>query len=375
MHRIKLASPSFGPEELRAVREVLRSGWVVHGPKNKELEQLIAGYFSVPHCILVNSGTSALYAALKALEIRGEVIVPSFTMSATVNAIIIAGARPVFADVDERTGNIDPANIEKKITKKTEAIMPVHFAGQPANMGAIGAIARAHHLHLIEDAAETMGATWEGRLAGTFGDAGCFSFWASKAITTGEGGAIITANNRLAKWIRAFIAHGITTTTSDRQKSVKPWYRDAIMPGHNFRMSNIAAAIGVEQIKKINRLNECRRKLAAQLTELLKSVPDIRPMERLPEADHVYQMYVIRVSRRIRNQLVRFLRSEGIEASVHFDPPVHRQTYYRRQFGTQHLPNTMALAETVITLPLFPDMRYGQLKRIAKTLFCGIQHT
>lgn len=366
MNTIKLASPSFGPEEIRAASSVMRSGWVVHGPKNREFEELIAISLGAKHCVAVNSGASALHLALISCGITsGEVIVPSFTMSATANAVVTAGCVPVFADIDPKTGNIDPEDIRRRVTKRTRAIIPVHLAGQPCDMTLLMSVARRHKIPVIEDAAETIGGKWRGRAAGTFGKAGCLSFWASKAITTGEGGAIVTDDARVAKIARALSAHGIASTTAQRLKAAKPWRRDAVMAGYNFRLSHIAAAIGVEQAKKLNRLNEARRRHAATLKRLIANIEEMSPLFESPEAFHVYQMFVVTVPARVRDQFVLGLRARGVEASVHFDPPVHEQTFYRKRFGRVKLPATEKLARTAVTLPLYPFMTERDLKTVA----------
>lgn len=363
---IPLSRPSIGREERRAVADVLRSGWVAHGPKNKEFEELLKDYFRVKEVVVVNSGASALLLSLLALGVKGEVLVPSFTMSASANAIILAGARPVFVEIEEATGNLDPQRLEEKITSRTQAIMPVHFAGQSCKMDQILAIARRHKLMVIEDSAEAIGARYKGRLAGTFGDAGCLSFWASKNITTGEGGAVLTNKKKIADRVRILMAHGIPTTTFEREKAPKPWERESQAAGFNMRMSNINAAIGVAQIKKIDKLNARRKKLAAYLTDKLSSVSELRHLAARDECDHVYQMYVVQLQRAsARDKLVRALRARGIGASVHFDPPVHKQIFYRKQYNPILLPVTERLSSRVVTLPLFPDMRFRDLDYIA----------
>lgn len=366
---IPLSRPSIGSAEIQAVAAVLRSGWVAHGPKNKEFEDLLKDYFGVKEAVVVNSGASALFLALRALDIAGEVIVPSFTMSASANAIVSAGARPVFAEIEEATGNLDPQKLEEKITSRTQAIMPVHFAGQSCKMDQILTIARRHKLMIIEDSAEAIGARYKGQLAGTFGDAGCLSFWASKNITTGEGGAVLTNKKKIADRVRMLMAHGIPTTTLEREKARKPWYRDSIAAGFNMRMSNINAAIGVVQIKKIDELNARRKKLAAYLTDKLSSVSGLRPLALLPECDHVYQMYVVQLlGFSARDPLVHRLRARGVGASVHFDPPVHKQTFYQKQYGSVSLPVTERLSSRVVTLPLFPGMSFRDLDYVARMI-------
>ncbi|OGZ97673.1 MAG: hypothetical protein A3D41_03205 [Candidatus Sungbacteria bacterium RIFCSPHIGHO2_02_FULL_41_12b] len=364
---IPLCRPSFDGSELEEVRGVLASGWVAHGPKNKEFEKLLADFFGVKEVILLNSCASALEAALVGLGIRGEVIIPSFTMSATANAVVRAGAAPVFCDVEWKTGNMDASLIEGLITKKTEVIMPVHFAGFPCDMDAIAAIAKKHNLYVIEDSAECIGGKWNGKFAGTFGSAGCFSFWATKNITTGEGGVIITNDHSFAERVRTFMSHGISRDTHERQKLERPWERDSVMAGVNYRMGDIPAAIGVAQMKKLSGLNAKRKKHAEYLNSSLNSLETeglIELPREFPGAESVWQMYVIKVKPEVRDGLVLKLRENGIGASVHFDPPVHLQTFYKKNFPVKSLPATEKLSKSVITLPLFPDLTESELDYI-----------
>lgn len=369
MKLIPLGRPAVGRAEISNVVKVLKSGWLTHGEYNQELENLLKKYFGVRECVLVNSCASALLAALIALELpRGsEVIVPSFTFVASANAIVLANLKPVFAEIDINTGNLDIRLLERYVTKKTRVIMPVHFAGQPCDMSVVMRLARRYQLKVVEDAAECLGGKWENKLAGTFGDLGCFSFWATKNITTGEGGAIITDSSRLAEKLRAIIAHGVPSSTLDREQQTKPWLREAVLPGFNFRLSNLAAAVGAAQFKKINRLNRRRRHLAKRLTAALKPIPGVIPLLPLTRAESVYQMFCIRLEKIDRTKFIAGLQRAGIQASVHFDPPVHRQKFYR-QFSGGKLAATDKLSQTEVTLPLYPDMSFKEIERIIKSV-------
>ena len=372
---IPLCIPNIGDEEVQAAVEVMKSGWLTHGPKNTEFEEEFAKYIGVKRAISLNSCTSALHMAIQALGIRGEVILPSFTFVASANAVITAGARPVFADIYYDTCNINPDDIEEKITENTEAIMPVHYGGQSCEMDRIIEIANKHHLAVIEDSAETIGGEYKGKKAGSFA-IGCFSFFPTKNITTGEGGMFTTNDDVLADKVKALIGHGISSTAFAREKSEKPWFRSASFAGYNFRMSNILAAIGVEQLKKLDEMNEKRRAHANYLSEGLKDIDEID----LPVEDkfcrHVYQMYTIKLKNQDRDNFVRQLRKKGIGASVHFDPPVHKQAYYvENGYGKVDLPVTEKVAISIVTLPMYPQLTQKELDTIISTIRDIVQST
>jgi len=369
MERIPLCIPALGDEEVHAVEQVIRNGWLAHGTKNHEFEALFQEYLGVKHAITLNSCTSALHISLEALNIQGEVITPSFTWVATVNAIILAGATPIFVDINTDTRNISPEAIEQAITDKTEAIMVVHYGGLPADMPAIIKIAQKHNLRIIEDSAECLGASYNDIQVGTY-DVGCFSFFPTKNITTGEGGMLTTNDDKLAKHIRTVIAHGIDSTTFAREKAEKPWLRIASQYGYNFRMSNVLAAIGVEQMKKLNELNQARQEIAHQYFRQLENLKDI-DLHIIPEGfTHSWQMFTILVPPQIRDALLAHLRAQNIEASVHFDPPVHQQEPYKDIHQATPLTNTNLVSASLITLPIFPGMSKDQVDRVCYEIKC-----
>lgn len=372
--KIPLCIPEIGQEEIARVKNVLESGWLAHGPQNRQFEADFADYLGVKHAIALNSCTSALQLALQVQGITGEVIVPSFTFVASANAIVNAGAKPVFADIDYDTCNMDPSKIEAKITSKTQAIMPVHFGGQLCKMDVLTEIAEKHNLKIIEDSAETLGGTFNGKNAGNFG-VGCFSFFPTKNITCGEGGMLTTDDDKIADLTRIYMGHGMSSSTFEREKKEKPWLRAAIVPGYNFRLCDVLAAIGVEQMKKLDKFNTLRRQHAKYLNKNINTDDIDLPVE-LPECRHVYQMYTIKLSKDIdRNMFIRLLRDKGIGANVHFDPPVHLQPFYSSgSFDTRNLKVTEKVAESIVTLPMYPSLSKEQLDYMIETIREAIKH-
>lgn len=366
---VPLSFPSIGEEERQAIIKVLDTGWLTHGPKNREFEEAFALYHGVAHAVSMNSCASALQVAIECQKIKGEVIVPSFTWVASVNAIIKSGAIPVFIDIQPDTCNIDPSAIETLISSRTEALMPVHFAGQTADMTEIMKIAQKHGLAVIEDSAETLGGKHHGKVAGSFGT-GCFSFFPTKNITTGEGGMMITNDSSLAHKARCLIGHGIDNSTYERESIKNPWFRGSNMVGYNFRMTNFQAAMGLAQLRKLDIFNNKRRNLASIYNNLLSDIHQISlPIEK-PENKHVYQMYTIQVKdASLRDKLVNYLRHLGIGASVHFTPVVHEMNPFKnRKYRSGCMTNTELVSSKIISLPMYPDMDTEDIIFISKII-------
>lgn len=362
--KIPLSLPFLDNEEAEAIQKILQSGWLTDGPVNGEFEELFAAYIGVKRAVTLNSCTSALQLALEASSIDGEVILPSFTFVASANAVVRAGATPVFADIEYGTCNIDPDDIVRKITPRTQAIMVVHFAGQSCSMERILEIARTHRLKIIEDSAETIGGTFNDRKTGSFG-IGCFSFFPTKNITTGEGGMLTTNDDDIADKVKALAGHGIYKGTFKRETEREPWLREAVLPGYNYRMSGLLAALGVQQMKKVDWMNDRRCEHAAYLNEKLSFDEIDRPIVDAG-CRHVYQMYTIKVRNMDRSEFVMGLRDKGVMASVHFCPPVHQQAYYadRYPFQAGSLPVTERVAETIVTLPMYPQLTRAELNYV-----------
>tara|TARA_Y100000992_G_scaffold70167_1_gene43988 strand:+ start:45 stop:1145 length:1101 start_codon:yes stop_codon:yes gene_type:complete len=360
--KIPLCRPSISNNEIKLVAKSLKSSWLTHGPFNIKFEQLFNKKFKTRYSIAMNSCTSALECAVKSLGVRGEIIIPSFTWVSTANAIINCGSKPVFADVDYKTRNIDLNSIKKCVTKKTVAIIVVHFAGLPCDMNKIVKFCKKKNIKIIEDSAETLGAKIGSKFTGTFGT-GCFSFFPTKNITTTEGGMLTTNSKNTYNYIKKLIAHGI-----DKKIKTNFWYRVAVLPGHNFRMPNHLAAIGYLQLKKIEKFNKKRNQIASIYNSELSKINHKIHTPYIPKGyTHSYQMYTITVSKKIRNKLLNYLKTHNIEASAHFDPPLHSQKYLKK-YNKMNLPITNKLSKEIITLPIFPDMTKKEVFYVIKIL-------
>ncbi len=350
--RVPLCKPDVGPDELAAIAQVFETGALSHGSQIVEFETAFANRIGVRHAIALNSCTSGLY--LLSLRIReqigeGEIIVPSFTFVASANSIVCGGMSPRFVDVNWETAEVSANDIEPAINERTRAIMVVHYAGRPCPMVEVMELAAKHHLAVIEDSAECLGAKVAGKEAGSLGW-GVFSFYSTKNVTTGEGGMITTDDDDLAAWLRLRVAHGVSKGSYSRDNVSRKWYRNAIVAGHNFRLSNFQAAMGLVQLNKLDAMNAKRYAVAEQYYAALKEMPEVECPEHLPFGAHSYQMYPIKVKEQIRDRVLIHLNECGVEASAHFDPPVHWQTAYRREGFS--LPVTEKLARSTITLPI-----------------------
>jgi len=361
---IPINAPQIGQEEIDAVVKVLKSGNLTHGlgagPMVTEFEKAFAQFVKTKHAIGVNTGTAALHLAIAGADVKpgDEVILPSFTFVATAEVIVIAGAKPVFVDIDPETYNISPKEIEKVITKKTKAIMPVDLYGLSADVQPIREIADKHGLKIIEDAAQAHGAVYNGKPAGAFADVACWSFYASKNMTTGEGGMITTNNDEVAKRLRFMRSHG------EKEKYT------SLMLGHNYHMPEIQAAIGCVQLKKLPSFLTKRGKNAKKLTEKLGQAKDLQLPKEPKGYKHSWYLYTVRMKRakkEQRDKAVEELKRKGIGAEVYYMNPVHLMPYYR-SFGKYRLPETEKAARQVFSLPVHPGVTAEQIDFIGKTV-------
>jgi perosamine synthetase len=360
---LPFARPEIGDEEIAAVTDTLRSGWITTGPMVKRFEQEFAAFVGAPAALALSSCTAALHLALEAVGIQegDEVIVPTMTFAATAEVVRYFNACPVLVDCQPDTLNIDPDGIERAITSRTRAIIPVHFGGQPCEMDRILEIARRHDLRVVEDAAHALSARYQGKTIGMLGDVTCFSFYATKTITTGEGGMATTGNPELAERMRLMSLHGISTDAWKRYAAEGSWSYEIIRPGYKYNMTDLAAAIGVEQLKKCQRFREARRRIAAQYNEGFIDLPEVRALVCRADVQHAWHLYVIQLElerlRISRNECIVALKKKNIGTSVHFIP-LHLHPYYRKTYGYQpsDFPTATAAIERTISLPIYPAM-------------------
>ncbi len=353
---IPISYPSIGEDELNAIKKVFENGWLGMGALVKDFENGVSEYLGARNVIAVNNGTSALHIALVSAGIKkgDEVIVPSFTYAASVQAIVNAGATPVFCDVEMKALNMCIKDALKKITKKTKAIMPVHYGGQPCDMDGLSVICKDHNIRLIEDAAHAFGTAYKGRKIGSFGDIACFSFDSIKIITCGDGGAVATNDDNLAQEVIKRRSLGIDRETFARyndQRSRQPsWSYGVVNEGFRYQMNNINAAIGLAQLKKINGFIQRRQEIVKMYDSAFKDTRQIGLLSH-DYASSAFLFYVMRVPK--RDELIAYLKAKGITAGVHYIPN-HMQPFFKKY--SLPLPVTEKIFKEIITLPLYADI-------------------
>lgn len=358
---VRIARVVLGEEEIRAVEAVLRSGNLREGKKCAQFEQALARKVGAKHAISVSSGTAALHVAcLATLRPDDEVIVPAFAFAATATAVVMTGARPVFADIDLKTYTIEVEDMRRKITPRTRAIIPVHLYGNACDVQGLQQVAADHDLLLIWDAAQAHGTTYNGHDVGSFGDLVCYSFYPTKNITTGEGGMITTSDPDLYQACRLVKSHG----------ELREYYHTCL--GLNYRMTEIAAAIGLVQLRRLDDWVRMRRANAAFLDRSLTDTKAITTPYLPPNVGHSYHQYTIALHPAkiscSRDEFVEALRAEGIEARVHYPRPLHHQPVFRDFAAPDGLENSERAARTVISLPVHPHLSDDELERIARAV-------
>jgi dTDP-4-amino-4,6-dideoxygalactose transaminase len=367
--------PDISQEEIEEVVEVLKSGWITTGSKVKEFEERFAEFVGARHAVAVNSCTAALHLALEAIGLKegDEVITSPFTFGATAEVVRYFGAKPVFVDIDEKTMNLDPGKFEEYLLSHNlsnmKAVIPVHYGGLHCEMDEIMRIAQKFDLKVVEDAAHAFPVKYKGRMIGTIGDATCFSFYATKPITTGEGGMLTTDQDVIAKRARVMRLHGIREDAWDRYMAEGSWYYEIVAPGFKYNLTDIAAAMGLVQLRRVYEMLEKRRHIAHLYNEAFKEIPEVKTP--FYSEDHAWHLYVIRLDteklRIDRNQFIEELRSRGIGTSVHFIP-LHMHPYYRDTYHYQpnDYPICFRVYKQVISLPIYSQMSSNDADRVVE---------
>jgi perosamine synthetase len=366
---------SVGEDDIQAVVDVLRSDWLTTGPKVTEFEEAFAAWVGAKYAVSFSSGTAALHGAAFAagLQPGDEAIASPMTFAATANCVIYQGATPVFADVSADTLNLDPDNLAKRITPRTRAVLPVDYAGHPADLDAILELASRHGLIVIEDACHALGAEYRQRRTGSIADMTVFSFHPVKHLTTGEGGVVTTSRGDLAKTLRQFRNHGISSDVRQRQ-SAGQWHYEMVLLGFNYRLTDIASALGLSQLKKLEANLARRRQIAARYTAAFTDLPGLTPLAVRADVNPAWHLYPVlcnlqRLSAN-RGQIFGALRAENIGVNVHYIP-VHRHPYYRDRFGYKagDYPVAEDAYERLISLPMF----HGMTDQDVEDVICAVQ--
>lgn len=368
---LPFALPDITDAEIEEVVAALRSGWITTGPRTKQLEADFGAAVGGEHAVAVNSCTAAMHVALEAIGIKpqDEVVVPTLTFAASAEVVRYLGARPVLVDVLAGDHCIDPAAVERAISPRTRAIIPVHFAGQSCEMDPLLEIARRHGLRIIEDAAHAYPTCYRGRMVGSIGDITCFSFYATKTITTGEGGMAVTASAEWADRMRVMSLHGISKDAWKRYSAEGSWYYEIVAPGFKYNMTDIAAALGLVQLRRAGEMLERRRGIARSYREAFAASDALELLEVRDFAEHAWHLFVIKLVPGVlgidRGRFIEELKARGIGTSVHFIP-LHLHPYYREAYGygAEDLPVALECYQRSISLPIYSRMSDADVSRV-----------
>lgn len=357
-------------DDIQAVVDVLKSDFLTTGPKIAEFEQTVADYVGAKYAVAISNGTSALHAACFAagIEPGDEVITTPLTFAASANCVLYCGGTPVFADVDPRTYNIDPEDIQRKITDRTKAIIAVHLAGQPCDMDAIHSIAREHGLIVIEDGAHALGSVYKGKKVGSMSDMTTFSFHPVKPITTGEGGMIVTDNEDFYKKMILFRSHGITRDDSMMTRNDGPWFYQQFNLGYNYRITDIQCALGCSQMKKLDRFLARRKEIVARYNEAFADCDNIITPYQLSDTESGWHLYIVQVKKCDRRQVFENMREKGIGVNVHYIPVYMHPYYQEHGYENVHCANAEEIYSHIISLPLYPGLTSEQQDYVIDTL-------
>ena len=372
---LPFALPDISEEEIAAVADTLRSGWITTGKRTKDFEAAFAAATGAPHAVMLNSCTAALHLALEAIGLRAgdEVVVPTLTFAASAEVVRYFDARPVLADVRASDHNLAPAAFEAAITPRTRAVIPVHFAGVPCDMDEIGAIAKARGIAVIADSAHCFPGEYRGRNVGTLADITCFSFYATKTITTAEGGAAVTANPEWADRMRIMALHGISRDAWKRYTAEGSWYYEIVAPGYKYNLTDVASALGLGQLARAAAMRDRRAAIAAAYDRAFGNLGAFELLAPPRDRSHAHHLYVVKLREgalRIgRDALIERLKERGIGTSVHFIP-LHLHPYYRDRYGhsPESLPVALDLFRRSISLPIYSRMGDGEVQRVVEAV-------
>jgi len=360
-----------GEEEISAVAEVIRSNWLTMGAKTLQFEQEFARYVGAPFALAVSSCTAALHLALEAIGLQpgDEVLLPTTTFTATAEVVTYFGARPVLVDVDPATMNIDPTDARWRVTPRTKVIIPVHFAGQPCDMEEVIALSESHDLRVIEDAAHALPASFRGHPVGSICEFTAFSFYATKTLSTGEGGMVTTTNERCAERMKIMRLHGISRDAWNRYSSEGSWRYDVQEAGYKYNLTDLQAAIGLVQLAKCDAMCAARKRIAERYNAAFSSNPALQIPTVRHDRQSSWHLYILRLRPQIlgfgRDEFMAALKARRIGTSVHFIP-LHLHTYYQRKFGYRRgdFPNAEAQYDRCLSLPIFPSMQEEDVERV-----------
>jgi dTDP-4-amino-4,6-dideoxygalactose transaminase len=373
---IAISKPVTGPEEIRAIEKVFDTGWLGLGSTVFDFEKALQDFLGVKHVIAVNTGTSALHIALAGFGIGpgDEVILPSITFAACVQSVVALGATPVFAESHEDTLLLDVEDVKKKLTKKTKAVMPVHYCGNPCDMEGLMALAKQNGFFVIEDAAHAFGSDYQGKKIGNHGHAACFSFDPIKNITTGEGGAVVLSDDKIAEEIRRLRILGIDKDTWHRYKNTRTYFYEVVSPGFRYHMPNFCAAVGLEQMKKLPGFIARRQAICRRYDSVFKGLKEVKPLK--VDYSHVApHIYIVRVPADRRDEFMDSLKAKGVGTGLHYIAN-HIQPYFKK-YVTAPLPRADKLWKEIVTLPLHCGMSDADVETVisAVTDFCKVRTT
>lgn len=357
---------SMDEADIQAVIDVLKSDYLTTGPKVAEFEKKVADYVGTKYAVAVCNGTAALHISCLAAGIQegDEVITSPITFAASANCVLYCGGTPVFADINPHTYNIDPSDIEKKITDKTKAIIPVHYTGQPCDMDSIYAIAKKYQLLVIEDAAHALGATYHEKKIGGISDMTCFSFHPVKPITTGEGGMVMTNDEQLYKRLTLFRSHGITRDPELMTEHQGAWYYQQLELGYNYRITDISCALGSSQLDRLEEFLEARREIAKRYDEAFKDLSGVKLPFQETGCESGWHLYMLQVLNKNRKEVFDTLRQKGIGVNVHYIPVYQHPYYQQNGYEDCHCANAETFYERAISLPIFPSLTIKQQQYI-----------